>query len=43
VLFIATAMAWGFNRGRAFVIAATLLGAFAVRQLLGRSAGAFTC
>lgn len=30
VLFIATAMAWGFNRGRAFVIAATLLGAFAV-------------
>jgi len=32
VLFIATAMAWGFNRGRAFVIAATLLAAFAVNQ-----------
>ena len=33
VLSIATAMAWGFNRGRAFVVAATLLGAFAVNQL----------
>ena len=32
VLFIATAMAWGFNRGRAFVVAATLLGAFAVNE-----------
>jgi len=32
VLSIAIAMAWWFNRGRAFVIAATLLGAFAVNQ-----------
>jgi len=32
VLSIATAMAWGFNRGRAFVVAATLLGAFAVNH-----------
>jgi len=37
VLFIATAMAWGFNRGRAFVIATTLLGAFAVRQFWGEA------
>ena len=29
----AVALAWGFNRGRAFVIAATLLGAFAAWQL----------
>ena len=32
-LAIAVALAWGFNRGRAFVIAASLLCAFAAQQL----------
>ena len=33
LLAIAVALAWGFNRGRAFVIAASLLCAFAAQQL----------
>jgi diguanylate cyclase (GGDEF)-like protein len=33
LLGTAVALAWGFNRGRAFVIAASLLGAFAAQQL----------
>jgi diguanylate cyclase (GGDEF)-like protein len=32
LLFVAAAMAWRFNRGRAFVVAASILGAFAAFQ-----------
>ncbi len=33
VLAVATGFAWWFNRGRSFVIAASLLGAFAAMQV----------
>jgi diguanylate cyclase (GGDEF)-like protein len=35
LLAIAVALAWYFNRGRAFVVAASLLGAFAASHVLG--------